>query len=74
MLLSVCVSGVVFSVVAASLATVIVCLIMRKRREKQNSVKTTPIHAPPLYDTITVTSGKQNIEFAGNVAYERVNL
>ena len=73
-LLSVCVSGVVFSAVAASLASVIVYLIMKKRQGKQDPMKTTPIHAPPLYDTITETSGKENIELSGNVAYERVNL
>ena len=73
MLLSVCVSGVVFSALTALIASVIVCLIM-KRQYKQVLVKTTPIHAPPLYDTITETSGKENIELTGNVAYERVNI
>ena len=74
MLLSVCVSGVVFSVVAASLASVIVYLIMKKRQGKQDPVKTTPIHAPPFYDTITESRVKENIELTGNVAYECVNL
>ena len=68
-----CVSGVVFSAVAV-LATSVICLIMKKRQGKQVPVKTTPIHAPPVYDTITETSGKENIELTGNVAYERVNL
>ena len=71
---SVCVSGVMFSVVAALITAVTVYLIMKKRQNKQDPVKTTPIHAPPLYDTITATSGKENIELAGNVAYQRVNL
>ena len=56
--------------------------MMKKRQDKQDQAKTTPIHAPPLYDTIPETSGKenielsgkQNIELSGNVAYERVNL
>ena len=73
MSLAVCVSGVVFSAVAA-LITSVLCLIMKKRHDKQDAVKTTPIQAPPLYDTITETSGKENIELTGNVAYERVNL
>ena len=73
-LLSACVSGIALSAVTASLASVIVYLIMKKRQGKQAPVKTTPIHAPPLYDTITETSGKENIELSGNVAYERVNL
>ena len=73
MLLSVCVSGVVFSAVAASLASVIVYLVMKKRQGKQDPVKTTPIHAPPIYDTINETSGKENVELSGNVAYKRVN-
>ena len=74
MLLSVCVSGVVFSAVAVFSTSVIVCLIMKKRQGKQDPAKTTPIHAPPVYDTITETSGKENIELTGNVAYERVNI
>ena len=47
---------------------------MKKRQDKQEPVKTTPIHASPLYDTITETSGKENIELSSNVAYERVEL
>ena len=47
---------------------------MKKRQDKQDQVKTTPIHASPIYDTITETSGKEIIELTGNVAYERVNL
>ena len=74
MLLSVCVSGVMFSAVAGALASVIVYLIMKKRQDKQAPVNTTPIHAPPLYDTITETGGKQKIEFTSNVAYERVTM
>ena len=74
MSLLVCVSGVVFSAVTALITSVLVCLIMKKRQEKQDPVKSTPIHAPPLYDTITETSGKENIELSGNVAYERVNM
>ena len=67
-------SGVVFSAVAASLASVIVYLIMKKRKDKQDPVKITPIHAPPIYDTINETSIKENIELSRNVAYEHVNL
>ena len=74
MLLSVCVSGVVFSAVVALITNVIVYLIMKKRQDKQDPVKTTPIHVPPLYDTITEISAKENIELSGNVAYERVNM
>ena len=73
-LLSVCVCGVVFSAVATSITSVIVCLIMKKRQGKQDTMKTTPSHAPPFYDTITQTSGKGNIELTGNIAYEHVNL
>ena len=69
-----CVSGVVFSAVATSLASVIVYLIIKKRQEKQDPVKTTPLHAPPLYDTITESRVKENIELTGNVSYECVNL
>ena len=47
---------------------------MKKRQDKQEPVKTTPIHASPIYDTITETSGKENIELTGNVAYECVKL
>ena len=71
--LSVCVSGVVFST-AATFITSVVCLIMKKRQDKQDPVKTTAIHAPPVYDSITETSGQKNIELSGNVAYECVNL
>ena len=73
-LLSVCVSGVVFSTVSAFSTSVIVCLITKKRQGKQDPTKTTPIHVPPVYDTITVTTGQENIELTGNVAYEHVNL
>ena len=68
-----CVSGVMFSAVAV-LITSVICLKVKKRQDKQDPVKTTPIHAPPVYDTITETSGKENIELTGNVAYERVNM
>ena len=71
---AVCVSGVVFSAVAASLTSVIVYLIMKKRQGKQDPVKTTPIHASPIYDTIDETSGKESIELSSNVAYEHVNM
>ena len=47
---------------------------MKKWQGKQDQVKTTPIHVPPIYDTITETRGKENIELSGNVAIERVNL
>ena len=73
-LLSVCVSGVVFSAVTAFSTSVIVCLIMKKRQGKQDPVKTTPIRAPPVYDTVAETPGKETIELTGNVAYERVNV
>ena len=73
MLLSVCVSVVVSSAVA-TFVTSIVCLMMKKRQDKQDRVMTTPIHAPPIYDTIAETSGKESIELSGNVAYEHVNL
>ena len=72
-LLSVCVSGVVFSAVAASLASVIVWLLMKQRQGKQDPVETIFINAPPLNDTISETSGKENIELTGNVAYEPVS-
>ena len=47
---------------------------MKKRQDKQNPMQTTPIHAPPLYDTITETSVKENVELSGNVAYDSVNI
>ena len=47
---------------------------MKKWLKKQDPMQNTPIHVPPLYDTVTETSGKENIELTGNVAYERVNL
>ena len=74
MLVSVCVSGVAFSAVTAFSTSVIICLTMKKRQEKQDLAKTTPIHAPPVYDTITETTCKESIELTGNVANECVHL
>ena len=74
MLLSLCVSGAMCSAVAVSITSVIVCLIMKKRQRKQDPVKITPLHAPPVYDTITETRDKENIELTGNVANEHVNM
>ena len=73
-LLSVCVSGVVFSAVTAFSTSVIVFLIMKKRQGKQDPKKTTSIYAPPVYNTITETTVKEKIELTGNVANEHVNL
>ena len=47
---------------------------MKKKQGKQDQGETTPIHASPLCDAVTATSGKENIELSGNVAYERVSL
>ena len=74
MLLSVCISGVVLSSSVTVLITSGVCLILKKKQDKQDPTKTTPIYAPPIYDTVTETSGKENIELTGNVAYEHVNI
>ena len=72
-LLSVCVSGIVSSVLA-TLITSAICLVMKKRMGANKPVKATPIQAPPpIYDTVTETSGKENIELTGNVAYAQIN-
>ena len=73
-LLSVSVSGVLFSAVTA-IFTSIVCLIIKKRQGTQHTVKSTPMHAtlPPIYDTVTETTGKENIKLTINVAYAHVN-
>ena len=73
-LLSVCVSGALSSVVTA-LVAIAVCLVMKKRMETKNTMKATPIQAslpPPIYDTVTDTSGKERIEITGNVAYAHI--
>ena len=46
---------------------------MKKKQEKEDRGNTTPIYAPPLHDTITEISGKENIELSGDVAYDRLN-
>ena len=73
-LLPVCVSGLVFSAVTAFSASVIVCLLLKKRQRKQDPVKTTPIYVPPVYDAVTETAGKENIELTGSIASEHVNV
>ena len=74
-LLSVIMSGVLFSAVTAVITSIIVCLVMKKRQGTQDPGKSTPIHAtpPPIYDTVMGTTGKENIELTGNVAYAHVN-
>ena len=47
---------------------------MKKRQGKQDPAKATPLHAPPVYDTITESTGKEKIELTGNVAYEHVSV
>ena len=72
-LLSVFVSGFVSSVLA-TLITSAICLVMKKRIGTKEPVKATPIQAPPpIYDTVTETSGKENNELTGNVAYVQIN-
>ena len=72
-LLSICVSGFLSSVLTTLIA-VAICLIMKKRIGTKEPVKATPIQTPPpIYDTVTETAGKENIELTGNVAYAQIN-
>ena len=70
-----CVSGALSSVVTALIATG-VCLVIKKRLGTKEPIKATPVHppAPPIYDTVTETTGKEIIELTGNVAYAPINL
>ena len=69
LLLSVCVSGFVSSVLA-TLITSATCLVMKKRMGAKEPEKTTPIQAPPpIYDTVTEDTGKDTFELTGNIAY-----
>ena len=75
MLLSAGVSvTLVSSVITAIITSIIVCLLMKKKLRTPGPLKTTPTHATPTYDTLTKTTGKDNIELRGNVAYATVNL
>ena len=68
--------AVVSSVLTAIVTSIIVCLFLKKKSKTPGPLKTTPTHATPspIYDTLTETNGKDNIELRGNVAYAPVNL
>ena len=66
MCVCVCVSGFLPSVLTA-LITIAICLVMKKKTGTKDPMKVRPIQAPPpIYDTVTETSGKDNIELTGN--------
>ena len=72
-LVAVCVSGFLSSVLTALIA-IAICLIMKKRIGTKEPVKMTPIQVPPpIYDIVTETSGKESIELTGNVAYAQIS-
>ena len=58
----------------AAFSAVLVYLTLKMRKDKQDPMKTTPIHSLPVYDSIIEISGKKSIELSGNVAYEHVKI
>ena len=75
-LLSVGVSAaLVSSVITALITSIVVCLLLKKKLSAPGPIKTTTIHTtlPPIM-ILSQTTGKDNIELSGNVAYAQVNL
>ena len=74
-LLFVCVSGFLSSVLTALIA-IAICLVMKKRQGTEAPMKATPVHGPPppppIYDTVTESTGKDKFELTGNIAYASI--
>ena len=71
------VSVVMAILLAVAIAFIVVLLfvILKQRKQLQNLTAEPPLHvtSQPIYEDVTDSANRQNIELTGNLAYGRCN-